>query len=82
MAPPLACIMCALTVDNTALIVPVAQATVIAVPFFFRTRIVAGVRRAVGRPATNAPASSDDEDCDTRPDDDHDRPQSPGALRP
>jgi hypothetical protein len=82
MAPPIACIMCALNIDNTSLILPVAQATVIVVPFFLRTRIVAGVRKAVGRAAPGEPASSDGADCDTRPDDDVDGPEPPGAVRP
>jgi hypothetical protein len=78
--------MCALTPDNTALIVPVAQATLIAVPIFFRGQIVGGVRRALGRPTPDdEPAVDGDDLGDTPPDDKPDRPvrsEPPGALRP
>jgi hypothetical protein len=86
MLPPVACMMCVVTPDNAALIVPVAQATVIAMPFFFRTRIVAGVRRAIGRPVPDdEPEMDADDRCDTPPGDDpvrRVRSEPPGALRP
>jgi hypothetical protein len=74
--------MCALNPDNTSLILPVAQAAIITVPFFFRTQIAKGVRRATGRPVADEPASSSGDDCDTRPDDDLDGPEPPGTIRP
>jgi hypothetical protein len=61
MAPPIACVMCMLTVDNTTLIVPVAQATLITVPFLFRHHIVNGVRRRVGRLRADDVSSPDDD---------------------
>jgi hypothetical protein len=73
--------MCALDPQTTSLLAPLAQATVIAVPFIFRDRIVAGIRRARGI-APDPMASDSGEDCDTPADDPSDRAEPPGAVRP
>jgi hypothetical protein len=82
MAAELACVMCMVDPQTTSMVVPMAQATVIAVPFFFRSRIAAAVRRAVRRGADPDAADLIDEDCDTPADDREDGPEPPGALRP
>ena len=81
MTSPLACVMCAVDPQTTSLLIPMAQASVIAVPFFFRQNIAAAIRRARGLPT--APIDPDsEEDCDTRADDPSDRAEPPGAVRP
>ena len=82
MAPEIACVMCMVDPQTTSMVVPMAQATVIAVPFFFRSRIAAAVKRAVRRDVDPALADPIGEDCDTPADDRADRPEPPGALRP
>jgi hypothetical protein len=82
MTPPLACLMCALDPATTNMLVPMAQATVIAVPFFFRNNIKSAIRRARGLDVEDLESEFDDEDCDTPPDDDLDGSQPPGAVRP
>ena len=81
MAPELACIACMVDPSTTSMVVPIAQASLIAVPFFFRSRIAGVIKRAAGREV--GPESADDEeDCDTPADDRADGPEPPGALRP
>ena len=82
MASELACVMCMVDPQTTSMVVPMAQATVIAVPFFFRSRIAAAIKRAVRRDVASALAHPIDEDCDTPADDRADGPEPPGALRP
>jgi hypothetical protein len=82
MALPVACVMCMVNPDNMSLVVPVAQATVITVPFLFRHHIVNAARRRVGRPVADEPQSAEDDGCDTPPGDVAHGPQSPGTLRP
>jgi hypothetical protein len=57
---PVVCIMCALNVDNTSLILPVAQATVIVAPIFFREQIVRRVRRVIR--SDEAPTENEDDE--------------------
>jgi hypothetical protein len=78
MTEGLACVLCTIDPQTTSLVVPMAQATVIAVPFFFRDRIASAVRRARRGAANAAP----DEGCDTPADDGADQSEPPGALRP
>jgi hypothetical protein len=82
MAAELACVMCMVDPQTTSMVVPMAQATVIAVPFFFRSRIAGAVRRALRRGVDSGVADPIDEGCDTRADDRADGPEPPGALRP
>jgi hypothetical protein len=84
MTADLACVACMVDPTTTSMVVPVAQATLIAVPFFFRSRIAAAVRRVVGRGAggDDPSASLDGQDCDTPADDGTNRAEPPGALRP
>jgi hypothetical protein len=82
MTPPLACLMCALDPATTNMLVPMAQATVIAVPFFFRNNLKAAIRRARGIAEPDVDSELDDEDCDTPPDDHLDGSEPPGAVRP
>ncbi len=77
----LACVACTIDPQTTSMIVPMAQATLIAIPFFLRARIAAAVRRATTRGAATTEVSSD-EDCDTPADDRPIGPEPPGALRP
>ena len=76
----LACVACVVDPNTTSIVVPMAQATLIAVPFFFRARIASAIRRVAGR--ADADASADDEGCDTPADDGRDGPKPPGAIRP
>jgi hypothetical protein len=78
----LACVLCMVPPQATVLVVPMAQATIIAVPFFFRNRIVAGVRRALRRSVDPVATAPSDEGCDTRADDRAGPSEPPGALRP
>jgi hypothetical protein len=73
MAPPVACVMCMLTIDNTTLIVPVAQATVITIPFLFRHHIVDVVRRRRGRIRPDETSSADGDERDR---DEHHPPEA------
>ena len=45
MIAPLACILCMVDPQTTSMLVPLAQATVIAVPVLFRKDIARGVQR-------------------------------------
>jgi hypothetical protein len=45
---PIACILCSIDPQTTSLLVPMAQATVIALPIVFRANIAAAIRRARG----------------------------------
>ena len=78
MTDGLACVMCTIDPQTTSLVVPMAQATLIAVPFFFRDRIAGALRRVRGRADEALP----DEGCDTPADDGADEPESPGEIRP
>jgi len=81
MSSELACIACMVDPSTTSMVVPIAQASLIAVPFFFRSRIAGAIKRAAGR--DEDPESADgEEDCDTPADDRTDGPEPPGALRP
>ena len=82
MTPPLACMLCAIDPATANMLVPMAQATVIAVPFFFRNNIKSAIRRARGLDVEDLESEFDDEDCDTPPDDHLDGSQPPGAVRP
>jgi hypothetical protein len=82
MTSALACVMCMVDPQTTSMVVPMAQATVIALPIFFRGRIAAAVKRAVRGRAESEPSSADGENGDTRDDDPPDEPEPPGALRP
>jgi len=80
-APELACIACMVDPATTSMVVPIAQASLIAVPFFFRSRIAGAIKRAAGR--DEDPESADgEENGDTPADDRADGPEPPGALRP
>jgi hypothetical protein len=82
MTNELACVLCMVPPQATVLVVPMAQATIIALPFFFRSRITAGVRRALRRSVGPVVPAPSDEDCDTRADDRAGPSEPPGALRP
>ena len=82
MTSGLACVMCMVDPQTTSMVVPMAQATVIALPIFFRSRIAAAVKRVVRGSDDLEPTSADDENGDTRGDDRPDEPEPPGALRP
>ena len=73
---PLACILCAIDPQTTSLIVPMAQATVIAVPIFFRGSIVAAIRRARGV-ADGIDEPESQPDGDRSGDDDPDGQEAP-----
>jgi hypothetical protein len=49
MSAPLACVMCMVDAGAATLIGPLAQATVIVVPFVFRREVSAAVRRVRAR---------------------------------
>jgi hypothetical protein len=63
MSSPLACVICSLDPQNTALILPLAQATIVAAPLILRDEIRKGARavrarrsrRTLAEPATDAP---------------------------
>jgi hypothetical protein len=80
MTSELACVACVVDPTTTSMVVPMAQATLIAVPFFFRARIAAAIRRVARRDEPEASAES--EGCDTPADDGRDGPEPPGAIRP
>jgi hypothetical protein len=82
MAYELACVMCMVDPQTTSMLVPMAQATVIAVPILFRSRIADAVRRAIRHGVNPVVSPPRDEGCDTRADDPADRPEPPGTLRP
>ena len=54
MSSELACVACMVDPQTTSMVVPMAQATLIAVPFFFRSRIADAIRRAAS--ATSIPS--------------------------
>ena len=82
MSSELACVACMVDPQTTSMVVPMAQATLIAVPFFFRSRIAGAIRRAVRRDVDPSVPAETEEGCDTPADDRADGPQPPGALRP
>jgi hypothetical protein len=84
MTADLACVACVVDPVTTSMAVPIAQATLIAVPFFFRSRIAAVARRllGIGGNAEDPSASLEGQGCDTPADDGTDRAEPPGALRP
>ena len=82
MSSELACVACMVDPQTTSMVVPMAQATLIAVPFFFRSRIAGAIRRAAKRDVDSAMQAESEEGCDTPADDRADGPQPPGALRP
>ncbi len=82
MTSELACVACMVDPQTTSMVVPMAQATLIAVPFFFRSRIAGAIRRATRRGVDPALTAETEEGCDTPADDRADGPQPPGALRP
>lgn len=82
MASELACVACMVDPQTTSMVVPMAQATLIAVPFFFRSRIAGAIRRATRRGIDPALPAESEEGCDTPADDRADGPEPPGALRP
>lgn len=82
MTSELACVACMVDPQTTSMVVPMAQATLIAVPFFFRGRIAAAIRRAAKRDVDPTVPAESQEGCDTPADDRADGPEPPGALRP
>ena len=81
MGPELACVACMVDPSTTSMVVPIAQASLIAVPFFFRSRIAGAIKRAAGRDEDQESADGE-ENSDTPADDRTDGPEPPGALRP
>jgi hypothetical protein len=81
MAPELACVACMVDPSTTSMVVPIAQASLIAVPFFFRSTIAGAIKRAVGRDE-DLESADGEENGDTPADDRADGPEPPGALRP
>ena len=81
MSHALACLLCMVPPETTGVVVPMAQATIVAVPFFFRSHIAAGVRRALRRSVDPVVSAQCDEGCNTRADDPAGPSEPPGALR-
>jgi hypothetical protein len=56
---PIACVVCAVDPNMAGLVVPLAQATLVATPILLRKQLARGIRRVTRRRetmATNAPA--------------------------
>lgn len=58
MSTPLACVACSLDPQTTSLILPVAQATILAAPLILRAEIKKGVRAVRARRARRSAAHS------------------------
>jgi hypothetical protein len=50
MTTSLACLLCAIDVQATSLLLPIAQATLISAPILMRKQLAEGVRRLAGQP--------------------------------
>jgi hypothetical protein len=80
MIPPAACLACLVNPQTASMLVPLAQATVIAVPVLLRKDIASAIRRLRDKPRASATPGSE---LATEPEDQpSEEGEPPGGIHP